>query len=53
MVEAFGLLEHVFAKHAFVHARCRDRRHVLENAGVNFVRECDRVFRAFDVDRDL
>ena len=49
MVEIFGFLEHVFAKHAIVESRRRDRAHVVETTGGNRLRELDRIARSIDV----
>ena len=53
MVEVLGLVEHVLAEHALVHPGRCDRRHVLEDAGLDRVGERDRVFRTVDVRDDL
>ena len=53
MVEVLGLVEHVLAEHALVHPGRCDRRHVLEDAGLDRVGERDCVLRAVDVRDDL
>ena len=53
MVETFGLVEHVLAEHPFVHAGSGDRRHVLEDAGLDLIGQRHGVLCAVDVDRDL
>jgi hypothetical protein len=53
VVETLGLVEHVLAEHAFVHARGGDRRHVLEHACLDGIGERHRVPRAVDVGDDL
>ena len=49
----FGLLEHVFAKHAFVQTGSGDRAHMVEMPGIDGFGQLHRVARAFDVDGDL
>ena len=53
MIEVLGLVEHVLAEHALVHAGRGDRGDVLEHAGLDLVGERDRVLRAVDVGDDL
>jgi hypothetical protein len=49
VVEVFGLLEHVLAEGAVVHARRGDRAHVVESARRDRLGKADRIARAVDV----
>ena len=49
----FCLLEHVFAKHAFVQTGGGDRAHMMEMPGIDGFGQFHRVARAFDVDGNL
>ena len=53
VIEVLGLVEHVLAEHALVHAGRGDRGNVLEDAGLDLVGERHRVLRAVDVGDDL
>ena len=53
VIQALGLVEHVFAEHAFVQAGRSDRADVVQVAGIDRLRELDRIARAFDVDLHL
>ena len=49
VVQALGLVEHVFAEHAFIQARRRDGGDVVEVPGVDGLGQVHRVARALDV----
>ena len=53
MIEVFGLLEHVFAKHAFVEAGGSNRADMLKTTGSQFIGQRHRVAGTFYIGRHL
>ena len=49
MVEVLGLFEHVLAKHAVVESCGGDRAHMMEDAGLDFLREAHDIACPVDV----
>ena len=53
MLVVFSLFKHVFAEHALIQTRSRNRRHMVKMPGINGFGKLDRVARAINVDSDL